>query len=446
MTSGGIQLADTQTPVDCGTFQSQEIQKATKIYGRLSSCTVYLHSIVLDKPRYVLGRGIDCDLVIHPSNFPPLSIKSVSKYHFELVCDKDERVYINDLSKNGTFINSQRVSKGCRRALYHGDQIAIGTSSLRIYVYKENDKILDLPAELKGYKILRQLGSGSYGEVWLAVQTTTNKEYAIKKVIRRNENQPNNGNDSWRMDNEVRILQSIEHPCIIGIKEVVNTDDAVFMVLEYMGGGELSSLMYASNSPLPENVVKPIFYQLLLGIRYLHLRNITHRDIKPANILLQSHQLPPIVKIADFGLSKLIESTSHMQTVCGTLAFVAPEIIDPCYGPYTQQVDVWSLGVVLYAMLSNKLPFNAAEDGDIRKTILNSQLEMVTGAWTYVSSNGKDLIKKMLMRNPEDRLTIHQVADHPWLARDKAMLEGVKQMLKDNTCQHEPRQKKIKLE
>ncbi|KAK5641312.1 hypothetical protein RI129_009859 [Pyrocoelia pectoralis] len=449
MTTSGIETADTQTPLDCVPFESQEIQKATKIYGRLSSCTVYLHSIVLDKPSYLLGRSIDCDIVINPSNFPPLSIKSVSKHHFELSCDKDDRAYITDRSKNGTFINSERIDKGLKHALYHGDQIAIGTTSMRIYVYKENEKLLDLPLQLKDYKIVRQLGSGSYGEVWLAFHTTTNKEYAIKKVTKKCENKPN---DSCRIDSEVQILQSIKHPCIISIKEVVNSDDAVYMVLEYMGGGELNSLMCASNSPLPENIVKPIFYQILIGIRYLHLRNITHRDIKPANILLQSKQLPAIVKIADFGLSKLIESTSHMYTVCGTLAFVAPEVIDPCYGPYTQQVDVWSLGVVLYTMLSNELPFKSTENGDTRKLILFGELSMTSAPWSFVSSNAKDLIKKMLMRNPEDRLTIHQVADHPWLTKDKVMLEEMKQLLKNNTtsCQHAsngiPPPKKLKIE
>jgi serine/threonine-protein kinase Chk2 len=158
-----------------------------------------------------------------------------------------------------------------------------------------------------------------------------------------------------KIKTEVEILKSLSHPFIIKMREVFETDDSVFLILEYMKGGELTGRIL-SPTPFPESEVKFIFYQIMLGVRYLHANGVTHRDLKPENVLLHSDGLYPLAKISDFGLSKIMENISAMETTCGTIAYVAPEVLNHLKR-YNKQVDVWSLGVILFYMLSKTLPF-----------------------------------------------------------------------------------------
>ena len=161
---------------------------------------------------------------------------------------------------------------------------------------------------------------------------------------------------------------------IIQMKEVFESDREVFLVLEYMSGGELTSRILSS-APFPEGEVKFIFYQILQAVRYLHLNGVTHRDLKviktvieknvahedysffqPENVLLCSDTPFPMIKVSDFGLSKILDDTSMMETVCGTVSYAAPEVLKSSE-KYNKKIDIWSCGVILFYMLSRTLPF-----------------------------------------------------------------------------------------
>lgn len=144
-------------------------------------------------------------------------------------------------------------------------------------------------------------------------------------------------------------------PNIVSVREIVETNECVYIVLEYMAGGELNNLI-TSLIPLREDEVKALFYQIVLAVQYLHSQGITHRDLKPENVLLKAHKVDTTLKITDFGLSKIIHDEDDlMKTICGTPCYVAPEILRGKV--YDQQVDIWSMGVILYYMLSQELPF-----------------------------------------------------------------------------------------
>ncbi|KAF5306242.1 hypothetical protein FQA39_LY08940 [Lamprigera yunnana] len=427
------EIPGTESPLPSSYCDSQENDVPKTMYGKLISTTIHLPSIVLDKPEFVLGRATDCDVILTRNNFSQRCINSISSTHFKVTCNPERAsVTITDLSKNGTYVNKRCVGKNSTIALNNNDVISIGTSGFKIYMYKSIENSFLCSELQERYQFRRHLGTGACAEVIQVFEKSTCKEYAIKKIVKgRDGNDIDKLKTPVRIHNEITILQCLDHPCVIATKEVVDTDNAVYIVLEYMEGGELADLMMLSSTPLPENIVKILFYQIVMGIRYLHLRNITHRDLKPGNILLKSKDLITVVKIADFGLSKMLESKSLLGTCCGTPYYVAPEVIDPRCGMYTQQADVWSLGVILYQMLSNKFPFDVegGNQQDMMKMILFGKFHMNSNIWKNVSNAAKDLITKMLVKNPEDRYTIHEVANHPWIAKDTKMQQEVNQLL-----------------
>lgn len=138
--------------------------------------------------------------------------------------------------------------------------------------------------------------------------------------------------------------------------EIEETNDYYFIILEYLEGGELTDRILSIES-LPECTIKFLFYQILLAVQYLHSKGVTHRDLKPQNVLLVSQAPKTRVKVADFGLSKVINDETCLRTLCGTPHYLAPEIWDPDCKVYDQKADVWSLGVILYYMFAKELPF-----------------------------------------------------------------------------------------
>lgn len=432
MSSPDTDLRDTQTQHTDYIVSSQEIEEPKIVYGKLMSIKIYLPSIVLDKPEFILGRDKGCDVVITKNNFAR-SVDVISKNHFRIHCDPNDNtvVFITDLSKNGTFVNSVPIGKNKTVVLKHKDLISIGTSESKVYVFNKINlpEYAYLPVQLKDkYEFIDVLGNGACGEVLLVRDLFSQEQYALKKINKGKSCHKDNLNNPSRIKNEIKILESVSHPCIVSSKEIIETDEAVYIILEYMAGGELTDLVMSSPTPLPESVAKLLFYQIVLGLRYLHLRNIIHRDLKPSNILLQSKGLITLVKIADFGLSKIMESSSGLDTCCGTPCYIAPEVIDPRCGSYTMQVDVWSLGVILFYMLSKELPFQAESNNpnDIIRHIVFGTYRMSSSAWNSVSGSAKDLISRMLKKNPEERYSVHEVADHPWLSKDLGMQEQVK--------------------
>jgi len=204
---------------------------------------------------------------------------------------------------------------------------------------------------------------------------------------------------------EIAILLKLKHPHLVRVYEAFQIDKQIHVVMEYVPGGELFDLI-TSRGRISEPESQFIFQQLLSALEFCHVNQIVHRDLKPENILLDElHN----IKLADFGLSNIMHDGKFLLTPCGSPNYAAPEIISG--RPYCgSQVDIWSTGIILYALLTGSLPFD-----DNNQTILYRKIrEAKYFMPTYLSAQAQDLIKRMLQTNPMDRITIPEIKKHLW--------------------------------
>lgn len=224
------------------------------------------------------------------------------------------------------------------------------------------------------------------------------------------------------MDNkikrEIQILQLFRHPHIIRMYEVIETATDVFMFLEYVSGGELFE-MIVEKGKLEEDEARRFFQQIISGVQYCHEHRVVHRDLKPENLLLDG---AGNVKIADFGLSNIMEDGAFLSTSCGSPNYAAPEVISgQMYSG--QEIDVWSCGVILYALVVGKLPF----DEDYIPTLFQKIRGGVYQVPSFVSAGCASLIARLLDVNPLSRITVTEVKQHPWF------MVGLPEYLMDNS-------------
>lgn len=202
------------------------------------------------------------------------------------------------------------------------------------------------------------------------------------------------------------------------------------MSLELMRGGDM--IKRISETPrrrLPEQLTKFYFLQMCEATKYLHDNGITHRDIKPDNILLASSDEESLLKITDFGLSKFVQTNSEMKTLCGTPQYVAPEILTTRgRGSYTKKVDIWSLGCCLYACLAGCVPFTGDNMQSIAHNIVKAPLKFDAACWMTISNAARDLVKRCLTKNPQQRPSIEELMRHRWLD-DEAIIAKVERIM-----------------
>ncbi|XP_060521644.1 serine/threonine-protein kinase Chk2-like isoform X2 [Cylas formicarius] len=416
------ELALTLTPKE-ELRSSQHLQGTSIPWGRLITCKTYFESIDLVETTFSFGRADDCDVIVTSKMVNNHVLLNISKRHFLIQREDDGLVYITDQSKNGTFINGVLVGKGKTKILKSDDHISLagGQNTFYVFLCKGPEGIQDfLPEALKvKYAYIKQLGRGSCGEVCLVKHRDTCEVFAIKKIVKsqRNTSQMHKINHPLKIANEINILRQISHPCIVGMQELLETESEVYLVLEYMAGGELTSKIINQN--LTEANVKFHFYQMILAVQYLHLKGVTHRDLKPENILLLDDKPETILKVSDFGLSKVTDQ-DDMRTVCGTRRFVAPEVLHNAfrdYGEYGKEVDVWSLGVILFLMLSKQFPFESDDVDTLRQQILTGAYDMKGQNWAEISSEAKHLVRSMLTLHPKLRIKLKDIFKHPWISR-----------------------------
>ncbi|XP_034194757.2 ovarian-specific serine/threonine-protein kinase Lok isoform X1 [Osmia lignaria lignaria] len=433
-----LTLPDTQNADSVFLTQSQELsqKKNMTVWGRLCPIKLPFKTVEMTKNIYTLGRSESCDIAVTKNELKPKWLSVMSKVHFRITREfinstNDAVVYLEDLSQNGTFINKEKIGRGNKVVIESNDVISLAQPIVTVYVFMstiafENN---DLPLELKNkYAVSRRLGSGACGEVKMVFSKVGCKKFAMKTIMKMGtatNGQKHPLNDPDKILNEVKILKALQHPCIIKMEEIVDTPRAVYIVLELMEGGELFERI-KSKGKLGEKHAKLIFYQVVLAVNYLHDSGITHRDLKPENILLACNSDITLAKVSDFGLSKLVDAQTMMKTFCGTPMYVAPEILSTIgRGSYTNQVDVWSLGVILYACLSGSVPFNAQNKNiSLQEQIKRGYYSFPVSKFGDVTEKAIDLIKRMMTTNPRKRITIKQVLLHPWL-QDRELRDTV---------------------
>jgi len=252
------------------------------------------------------------------------------------------------------------------------------------------------------------LGKGEFGVVKLGKDKKNNDEVAIKVIDKQHIK------DAPILQNEIDILRRCNHPHIVQLKAVFETESFIYIVMELVRGGELYEEIIRRNS-FSEKDASYIFRQIVEALDYLHDNGIIHRDLKLENLLLVNKNATGkdiIVKLADFGLSRIYQG-QMVKTACGTPFYVAPEVLlGTGYGP---EVDMWSSGVMLYILLSGRLPFHAQEDHQLFNKILRAEFQFKSPQFDTISTEAKDIISNLIVLNPKKRLTAKQCLEHPFI-------------------------------
>ena len=236
----------------------------------------------------------------------------------------------------------------------------------------------------------------------MAVHIDSGQEVAIKIIKNAS---LGNSERLKKIKQEAKILAAFTHPHIMRVYELIESPDDIYIVMEYIPGGELYDSIL-SRGKYEEDEARALFQQLIYALEYCHAHGVVHRDIKPENILLDDHG---DVKIIDFGLANYFKDGSFLSTSCGSVNYAAPEILEgePYSGP---EVDIWSAGIVLYILLSGYLPFDDNNLSVLFAKIKNAEYELPP----MISEESADLIARMLNPDPVNRISLGQILKHPW--------------------------------
>ena len=256
------------------------------------------------------------------------------------------------------------------------------------------------------YEILDDIGEGKYGIVKLGVHKKTKEKVAIKII--KKDNLKNEEIECIK--NEIDIMKICYHPNVIHLLDHFENADYIFIVMEYLPGGNLGEFILSNDGTLTEKQSNDIIHQIALGLQYLHHLGIVHRDLKPQNIMLTSRKGNFKVKIMDFGLSKVISNNQRINDSFGTINYVAPEIL--INKPYNLKVDIWSLGVIWYALLSGELPFESQKEENVAKKTIFSEVSYRKEIWEKYKKETIDIVKRCLNKNQDERATIDDIINN----------------------------------
>ena len=407
--------------------------------------------------------------------------KAVSNTHFRIFINEQATLMLQDVSSNGTVIDDTwlrhkkdgRLLKGtATQMLSNGSLISLATKTAG----KENAEVKFLvrtpkrgdfeaayhnklvkyvAAHTKAqvsitpassytygmhwhggptYNVVGMLGKGAFATVYRLATKREGQIYAAKELDKRRFMK--NGILDLKFDNEINIMKGLRHPNIVQYIDYVDYDQWVYIIMELVPRGELSTYL-RDKGPVTEQQGQPIAKQVLHALDYLHRRNITHRDIKPDNILIAQWD-PLIVKLSDFGLSKCInDEETFLKTFCGTLLYCAPEIY-PDYGtyqkgitkrrrlgepaprttPYDHKVDMWSFGAVLFHILCGRAPISGRGDdkgAQMLANIMTKDVDFDPLRTMQISENAIDFISKLLNKHPLLRPSEEDCFNHPWI-------------------------------
>ncbi|XP_073418760.1 5'-AMP-activated protein kinase catalytic subunit alpha-1 isoform X4 [Dendrobates tinctorius] len=293
------------------------------------------------------------------------------------------------------------------RLVHRGLSVAAGSarsSSLKMAADKQ--KHHDSRVKIGHYILGDTLGVGTFGKVKVGKHELTGHKVAVKILNRQ---KIRSLDVVGKIRREIQNLKLFRHPHIIKLYQVISTPTDIFMVMEYVAGGELFDYI-CKNGKLDEKESRRLFQQILSGVDYCHRHMVVHRDLKPENVLLDAHMN---AKIADFGLSNMMADGEFLRTSCGSPNYAAPEVISGRLyaGP---EVDIWSSGVILYALLCGTLPF----DDDHVPTLFKKICDGIFYTPQYLNPPVISLLKHMLQVDPMKRATIKDIREHDWFKQD----------------------------
>ncbi|XP_040001092.1 serine/threonine-protein kinase MARK1 isoform X2 [Xiphias gladius] len=262
--------------------------------------------------------------------------------------------------------------------------------------------LTDEQPHVGNYRLLKTIGKGNFAKVKLARHTLTGREVAIK-IIDKTQLNPTSLQKLFR---EVSVMKILNHPNIVKLFEVIETEKTLYLVMEYASGGEVFDYLVA-HGRMKEKEARAKFRQIVSAVEYCHQKRIVHRDLKAENLLLDADMN---IKIADFGFSNEFTVGSKLDTFCGSPPYAAPELFQgkKYDGP---EVDVWSLGVILYTLVSGSLPFDGQNLKELRERVLRGKYRIPF----YMSTDCENLLKKLLVLNPGKRGSLQQVMKDRWM-------------------------------
>ncbi|CCJ29745.1 unnamed protein product [Pneumocystis jirovecii] len=390
-----------------------------------------------------IGRHERCDVVLEQkmANYmcQLADIHEVSvERGFDQIQETDQLCYCEDLSLNGTYHNGRKIGRNRIVLLSNGDKLDIRHCAS--FIFQQEHALTDIFKRIDcdkevfrdKYEITpRLLGLGGFSEIYMAVEKSTGKQVACK-IISKVSTKFNGS----KYLHEAQILKNLSHPNVIRVFHEVETERNFFIFEELIHGGDLYGLC-VKYGQLKETDCMFIVLQMLKAIQYLHSQNVIHRDLKPENILIIGTSISGGFRIVltDFGVAQQLGAFSRMKTFVGTPSYLAPEIHscaarnDNCESikGYGKEIDLWSLGVIMYALLGGYNPFDNGEatEKEIMRKVQKGEFDFSGDSWFNVSIEAKDFISGLLRKKPADRFTVDDALNHIWISRHRVILEKV---------------------
>ena len=265
------------------------------------------------------------------------------------------------------------------------------------------------------YKKLNFLGEGSFASVYKVQNKYTDTICAMKVINKTFTCTVEDENDIL---NEINILRSMDHPGILKIFEFYSSKQNYSIVTELCPGGELFQQII-DKGPFSEKYSAYVMYQIFSAVNYCHKMHIVHRDLKPENILIVEKDAEglPLIKICDFGTSKIFEKGAVERKLVGSSYYIAPEVLKK---HYNEKCDIWSCGVIMYILLSARPPFGGEDDNDIMERVSYGKYDLESPPFNKLSKNSLDLIQRLLTMDPDQRISAEQALNHPWFKEFKS--------------------------
>ena len=276
-------------------------------------------------------------------------------------------------------------------------------------------EIKDINPE-QDYRKLKMISEGQNSSVY-EVQNRVTDIIRSMKIIKKNPG--SSKQDEKDIIDQINILKKIDHPNIVKMFEFYNYQDYYSIIAEFCKGGQFYEEIRAK-APFDEKYTAYVMYQIFSAINYCHKLNIIHRDLKPENIFIVNrykNNYYPNIKIADFGMGTMIEKNKFQNKLVGSIHYVAPEVIEK---RYNEKCDIWSCGVIMYALLSRNPPFGGDTEEEIIYKIKKGNYDLKSHPFDKISESGKDLIRKLLTKDIKQRISAQDALNHPWFKEQKS--------------------------